>query len=101
MHQQAQAAFVTFTITRIVLQSFIINCVEDQDINALKDPVTNYVLVTPLELMTHLWTTYGTIDQGDLSANKERTKAPWLPPTPIETLFKQMSNGKKYAAKGR
>ena len=100
MHQQAQAAFVTFTITRIVLQSFIINCVEDQDINALKDPVTNYVLVTPLELMTHLWTTYGTIDQGDLSANEERMKAPWSPPTPIETLFKQMSDGKKYAAKG-
>ena len=48
VHQQAQAAYVTYTITRTVLQSFIINCVEDQYINTLKDPVTNYALVTPL-----------------------------------------------------
>ena len=100
VHQQAQTAYVTFTITRTVIQSFIINCVDEQYINALSDPVTKYALVTPLELLTHLWDNYGTIDQGDLSANEDRMKAPWSPPTPIETLFKKMNDGKKFAKEG-
>ena len=83
VHQQAQAAYVTYTIARTVIQSFIINSVDDQYINALSDPLTKYAKVTPLELLTHLWDNYGTIDQGDLSANEDRMKAPWSPPIPI------------------
>jgi len=93
VHQQEQNEYITFVTTRTVLQTMIINSVHDQYINALRDPVTKYALVTPLQLLDHLWTTYGESDQGDLSANEDRMKSPWPPPTPIETLFKQMNEG--------
>ena len=101
VHQQEQNEYITFITTKTILQAMIINSVDDQYINKLCNPVTKYALVTPLQLLTHLWNTYGKIDQGDLSANEERMKAPWSPPTPIETLFKQMSTGQKFAAKGK
>ena len=66
----------------------IINSVDDEYINDLCDPLTKYSLVTPNELLKHLWSNYGKIDQGDLSANEDRMKMPWTPPIPIEILLK-------------
>ena len=33
----------------------------------------------------------------DITANEERMKAQWAPPTPIETLFKQLKEGTEFA----
>lgn len=54
--------------------------------------------MTYLQLLTHLWTTYGTLSIADKDANLQRMAMPWHPPTPIETLFKQLQDGMRIAA---
>ena len=79
----------------------IFNSVDKQYINDLCNSVTKHALVTPINLLDHLWATYGDIDKGDLSTVEERTKLAWTPPTPIAILFKKMNKVKKYAARGK
>ena len=50
--------------------------------------------------MTHLWTTYGVIDDGQLGENLAVMSTPWSPPTPIKTLFTQLKECQKFAQKG-
>ena len=53
-----------------------------------------------MDLLAHLWKTYGDFDTGNLTANEKRMKAQWLPQDTIESLYKQLSNGKYFAAEG-
>ena len=99
-HELTQNEFTTYTHTRVQLRNMIINHVEDKYICALADEVTSYNQVTPLQLLTHLWDTYGQITEADLSANESRMYADWNPPTPIETLYEQLTEGQKFAARG-
>ena len=41
------------------------------------------------------------IDMNELTANEARMKQQWAPPTPIETLFKQLKDGQDFAASGK
>ena len=62
-----------------------------------KDEVRNYF---SNDMIKNLWTTYGKIDMNDLTANETKIKQQWDPPTPIETLFKQLKDGREFAASG-
>ena len=99
-HELTQNEFTTFTHTRIQLRNMIITNVEDKYICALANDITSYNQVSPLQLLTHLWTTYGQITEADLSTNESRMYADWNPPTPIETLYEQLTEGKRFAARG-
>ena len=92
--------YAEFIAVQTALKNLILKNVAPEYIDAKKNPLTDFATVTPLELMTHLWDTYGSIDQASLSVNETRMKAAWMPPTPIEILFKQLNDGKLYAAKG-
>ena len=50
--------------------------------------------------MTHLWTSYGTVDDADHAVNEEAMKKPWNPSQPIATLFEQLKQGQEFAARG-
>ena len=89
-----------YQATTNVVRNMLINAVDDKYICHLKHERTFYQNITPLEILTHLWTTYGVIDDNDITKNETRMKALWNPPTTIETLFQQLETGKKYAAKG-
>jgi hypothetical protein len=89
-----------YIAVQTALKNLILNNVAPQYINALRQELTDFALVTPLQLMTHLWTQYGQIDQTALTENEARMKTPWMPPVPIETLFKQLTDGQIYANKG-
>ena len=97
---QQQQEYIKYRTTRTALKKQILNSVDDKYVSKLKHPRTKYATVAPLELLTHLWTTYGTIDQSDQSANELRMKAPWNPPTAIETLFEQLQDGQSFAERG-
>ena len=99
-HELTHNEFTTFTHTRIQLRNMIITNVEDKYICALANDITSYNQVSPLQLLTHLWTTYGQITEADLSTNESRMYADWNPPTPIETLYEQLTEGKRFAARG-
>ena len=53
----------------------------------LVDPMLAYANVTPLQLLHHLTTTYGWLDQRELRANEKRLNNEWSPNTPIEDLW--------------
>ena len=98
MHDQH--VYQTWRTTHTLLKNQILSNCADEYISDLKDPRTKYATVTFNEMMKHLWTNYGAVDIADLTANEERMKTQWMPPTPIETLFKQLKEGKEFAEEG-
>ncbi len=99
-HELAANEFTVFNHTRTQLRNMIINNIEDKYICALANDVTSYNQVSPLTILTHLWDNYGQIKEADLSANEQRMYADWNPPTPIETLYEQLVEGQRFAARG-
>ncbi len=87
--------------TQTHLRNQIISSVPDKYICKLKHKITQYSNVTPLQLLTHLRTTYGQVTSDDLTANFNRMTAPWNPPTPIEVLFEQLKEGQEFANEGK
>ena len=99
--QEEKAIYTTWRTTHTCLKNQIINKVDDQYIATLKNARTKYATVSVNDMMKHLWSTYGQIDMNDLTANETRMKQQWAPPTPIETLFKQLKDGQAFAASGK
>lgn len=100
-YNQRKQDHSTYVQATIALKNQIINAVDDKYISAQKDAITLYAKVTPLTLLTHLWTTYGTIDQADQTANEARMRKDWNPPNPIEELYEQLKEGQVFASKGK
>ena len=67
---------------------------------ALKNTHTGYAKLTLQQLLDHLVTTYAAIDQFDLEKNQEKMTARYDPNAPIETLFKQITDGVAYVELG-
>ena len=95
-----QQKYFKYNATVVALRNLILNAVDNKYITDLEDDLTGYAKVSPLELMTHLWTSYGTVDDADHAANEEAMKKPWTPPEPIATLFEQLKKGQEFAARG-
>lgn len=89
-----------FINTNQALKNFVLNNVPHRFLAAKRHPITQFAQVSTLALMTHLWNQYGRVTTDDLIANSERMNAPWTPPTPIETLYEQLIEGKAFAMKG-
>ena len=51
----------------------------------------------PYDLLNHLKQKYTVVSDQDLDANIERMKAKWMPPMPIEALFRQLRKAKQFA----
>ncbi|CAB9525666.1 hypothetical protein SEMRO_1708_G292670.1 [Seminavis robusta] len=64
----------------------------------LKNDLFGYANVTVLEILYHLDTQYGKVDQEDLKEDFERMGAAWSPTQPIEDLFNQIKAAQLYAA---
>jgi hypothetical protein len=67
-------------------------------IETLCDVDFGYATATTLQLLQHLHDTYGTLTPADREANRIRMVTPWSPPVPIETMFKQLEEGQRFAA---
>jgi hypothetical protein len=93
--------YKTFCEFKIILVSMIINNCPEKYLTSLKHPITKFRRCTPLALLTHLWTEYGTITSQDLTANYTRMTAQWNPPTPIQDLYLQLRDGREFATEGK
>jgi hypothetical protein len=56
--------------------------------------------LTCLALLQHLKARWGKISITELQANATRMTTAWNPPTPIDSLFKQLKDGVRFAAAG-
>ena len=56
---------------------------------------------TCLQLLDHLWETYGTITAVELEANLVAMKAPWSTESPIQTVFTQLKDAIAFSSAGQ
>ena len=74
--------------------------IEDKCIRTLAHKCTEHAAVTALEILTHLKTTCGKIDEGMLEDNLENMKKDWDPNDTFETLVQQIENAVDLAEEG-
>jgi hypothetical protein len=93
VHDERLYHYKLHTTTEKLLKKLLIASTPDIYISKLKHAVTNYATVTTLQLLTHLWETYGTVTAANLDENLKTMSTPWHPSTPIKLLFEQLSDG--------
>ena len=98
--KEDQATFKLYRDVDRTLRNQLIEAVHEFYIRTLKHERTGYGSLTCMEILDHLWTTYGRIEKEELEVNNERMKQAWNPPTPIESLFTQLEEGILFAAAG-
>ena len=81
----SQQEYFPFKATKAALRNLVLNSIDEKNIQSLKHEFTRYAKVTPLQLMTYIWDTYGAIDDADQTLNEQRMQQQWMPPTAIET----------------
>jgi uncharacterized phage-associated protein len=100
-YQQNQVEFQTFIFTTNALRQQLIKAIPSTYISTLKHPEYGYSRVSPLTILTHLWTEYGTISPDELQANNTALNTPtWDPATPIEELYNKIKNHADFARAG-
>jgi hypothetical protein len=97
-HAESHRAYQTYHSTDKALVRCIIAATPETYIETLCDVDFGYATVTTLQLLQHLHTTYGTLTPADREANRIRMITPWSPAVPIETMFKQLEEGQRFAA---
>jgi hypothetical protein len=100
MHAAARAEFKLYHDTDNTLRALLIAAVPYKYIEAIAHATLSFAQTTTLQILTHLWTTYGKINYVDLMDNVERMKAPWNPDDGIDALFAQLKQGREYAVAG-
>ena len=95
-----QDKYNTYLQFNIILISMITTNCPEKYLSDLKDPITKFRRCTPISLLNHLWSTFGTITSKDLTDNWSAMNAQWNPPTPIADLFKQLQDGQLLAKNG-
>ena len=65
-------------------------------VSTLKRCITKTIQFEPLALQIHLYTEYGTITSSGIAANFNCMTACWNPTTPIDNLFKEVSDIKYF-----
>jgi hypothetical protein len=82
------------------LTSQILSAVNASFLSALEDPDFGFGDVTPLAMITHLRSEYGTLTPEELETNRAALSEPWNLDDPIEDLWSKISNIQRVAAFG-
>jgi len=96
-HAKAIAIFREVEAVDQTLKSLLLKCFDDKYFTSLKNTYTGFSNVTTLDILNHLYSSYGRIKATDLKTNTESMSTPWDPSNPIENLFKQIEDGQHYA----
>ena len=99
-HNREAKLFHEFNNTDKALKQLLLGAVDDMFTRALKNRYIGYANVTTKALLAHLFTTYGTINGGDLRRNEAAMNTPYDVNLPIEVLFDQIEDGMDYADAG-
>ena len=99
-HKESTKIFFQYDSTDKALKQLLIGAVDDMFINAVSDAHVGYANVTTLELLTHLYSTYGRITDADLRRNQEIMSEDLDVNLPIESFFKRVEECVAFAAAG-
>ena len=100
LHATNTRLFKQYNATDRALKQQLLGCVDDMFVNALSDTHIGYANVSTLDLLTHLYTAYAKITDGNLEDKKETMGAAYDVNLPIKTLFKRIEDDVQFAAAG-
>jgi hypothetical protein len=80
-----------------LLRAQLMNAVERTYYQVLEDPLFAMSDVTPLDILNHLTTEYGTLSPADILKNQAKLVEAWNAESPIEDLWKKIDNVKAVA----
>lgn len=83
--------------TEAALKKQLLQAVPATFTQKLCHPELGYANVSTLDILTHLDTTYGKVNEDDLDRNLTELHRPWQVSSPIETLFIQLDNCRVFA----
>ena len=99
-HATELSLFRHYNTVNNALKQLLLTAVPDIYIRTLKNKHTAYANVSTIEILTHLYRTYGRITPMDLDANDQRFKAPYNPAQPFEIFVQQIEDAQDYADAG-
>jgi hypothetical protein len=92
VYDKAVTTHVTFTNVREKTKRQILEAIEPTYIAILKDPIFGFADVTINEFLTHLTTTYGTLDATEIETNRNLLSEAWNPDRPLEQMWIHIIN---------
>jgi hypothetical protein len=69
-------------------------------LDILNDNMVGYANISAIDMLYHLFETYGNITAVDLEINFEHMRQAWDPQHPVESLFKQIQDCGDYSESG-
>ena len=100
IHRESLRVYREVERTDQALKQQLLGAFDDMYLKAQKDAHIGYGNTSTLNLITHLYDSYGNITQIELSENETRMKAPYDITTPIENLFAQIDEAVEFADAG-
>jgi hypothetical protein len=82
------------------LKKQIISVFEPMYLEILNDNMVGYANISAIDMVDHLFETYGNITAVDLEINFEHMRRAWDPQQPVESLFKQIQDCADYYEAG-
>ena len=82
------------------LKQLLLGAVDDMYVSSLRNQYTGYTSVSTMNIITHLYDTYGQISDLDIDENERKMKQRYDPNQPIDVLFKQIESAEEYATTG-
>ena len=95
IRRQAEAAatlYKEYDATDKALKSLLLSAVDETYVRSLRDRFIGYANVTTLQMLTHLYTAYANISEGNLEGNDSRMKTDWDPNQPFEIWIDQIDD---------
>ena len=97
---QNQAQFQKYTALDVALKNQIIMTLEPVFLSPLVDQLTWSWKVSAINILQHLFSSYGTIDEIDLEENAVKMMGTYYPIEPLAQLIEQLKNGREFARSG-
>ena len=100
-HEEETKLFQQYNACDKALKQMLIGAVDSMFLTAVCDPHVGFANITTLELLTHLYRTYGRITDVDLRKNQEVLNEAFDPNLPIESFFRRVEACVDFAAAGQ
>jgi hypothetical protein len=91
-HKTDTNLFKEYITSKKALKQQVIAAVDVMYLKSLRNRITGFATATTLEMLTHLYTSYGRLTPADLQGNDTRLRNPYDTNQPIEALLLYWSN---------
>lgn len=99
-HLAQKAEYKSYVDTENALKALILEAVPTVYLHQLSDPITAYATVSALDMVNHLTTRFGTINDNELEVNRQNLQLVWDPATAVDTIWANATDRRAFAAAG-